>query len=131
MRRLTHWLIASVLLSTVLHAQSPDAELPTMDEAFQQSDDDQAVENPEQPSQLTQEQDLQKRKLEIGMILASGIFLMGMFLVILTLIYGRRTRRQLAAGRGESQPRDELWYLKHRKEVEHSSEQDETQEDSR
>jgi len=53
-----------------------------------------------------------KQKLEIGLILTSVIMIMGIFLVVLTLLYGRRTKRQLAAGRGPSAPRDELWYLK-------------------
>ncbi len=55
---------------------------------------------------------LKQRKLEIGMILTSGIVVLGVFLVVLTLLYGRRTRRQMTAGRGVSAQRDELWYLK-------------------
>ncbi len=52
-----------------------------------------------QSSDLDEEdEDLKKRKLEIGIILTAGIFLVGLFLVAVTLIYGRRTRRQIAAG---------------------------------
>lgn len=54
----------------------------------------------------------QKQKVEIGLILTSVIVIIGVFLVVLTLLYGRRTKRQLAAGRGPSSPRDDLWYLK-------------------
>jgi hypothetical protein len=74
---------------------------------------------------------LKKRKLEIGMILTAGIFLLGMFLVVVTLIYGRRTRRQIAAGRGPSQVRDELWYLKNKSAKSSIGEQDESQEDTK
>jgi len=72
---------------------------------------------------------LQKQKLEIGLILTACILLLGLFLVVSTLIYGRRTRRQLATGRGDSQPRDELWYLKNEKTDE--SQRDESQEDTK
>lgn len=72
---------------------------------------------------------LQKQKLEIGLILTACIFLLGLFLVVSTLIYGRRTRRQLAAGRGDSQLRDELWYLKNERNDE--SDRDESQEETK
>jgi len=63
-------------------------------------------------AQEDQERKLRKQKLEIGLILTSAIVMAGVFLVVLTLLYGRRTKRQLAAGRGPSAPRDDLWYLK-------------------
>jgi hypothetical protein len=63
------------------------------------------------------EQELRKRKLEIGMIFTSIIVVMGVFLVVMILLYGRRTRRQLATGRAASAPRDELWYLKQRRDT--------------
>ncbi|MDC0307562.1 MAG: hypothetical protein P8M30_03755 [Planctomycetaceae bacterium] len=85
-----------------------------------------------QSSDLDEEdEDLKKRKLEIGIILTAGIFLVGLFLVAVTLIYGRRTRRQIAAGRGPSQARDELWYLKHAKSQPAENESDETQEETK
>jgi hypothetical protein len=78
-----------------------------------------------------EDQNLKKRKLEIGIILTAGIFLVGLFLVAVTLIYGRRTRRQIAMGRGPSQARDELWYLKHAKDQPAKNEIDETQEETK
>jgi hypothetical protein len=70
------------------------------------------VDDTEESSGEEQENNRQKRMLEIGLILTSGIVIVGVFLVVLTLLYGRRTKRQLAAGRGPSSPRDDLWYLK-------------------
>jgi hypothetical protein len=69
--------------------------------------------NPNPPRQLTDEQREQKRQLEIGMILVGGILILGIFLLALTLLVSRRVKRTASHGRQPSQPRDELWYLKH------------------
>jgi len=106
---------------------SAQESTPTLSSEQQVTDTEQsASENSD-----AEEKDLQKRKLEIGIILTAGIFLVGLFLVAVTLIYGRRTRRQIAMNRGPSQVRDELWYLKHAKDPSNEDESDETQEDTK
>lgn len=83
-----------------------ETETPTTESAEQQASADD--EN---------EKALRKRKLEIGMIFTGIIVVVGVFLVVMILLYGRRTRRQIAAGRAASAPRDELWYLKQRRDT--------------
>lgn len=94
-------LATSVISSTSLAQQSP-ATSRAMSIA------DAAQDN----SAIDQQDDIKKRKLEIGMILTSGVLILGIFLIAMILLYGRRLRRQLALGREPTQPRDELWYLK-------------------
>ena len=108
----------------LVEAVEPDAE-----QRWKDAEEIAPAENSDDPQSQDEDSFLLKRKLEIGLILTAGIFLLGMFLVITTLAYGRRTRRQLAAGRGDSQPRDELWYLKNERQEDFK--QDESQEETK
>ncbi|MBD3672579.1 MAG: hypothetical protein HUJ26_03540 [Planctomycetaceae bacterium] len=131
MRRLSLFVLGLV---PVLYTPSSYAEDTATEQLVEAVEPDAAeeivpVENSDDPRSQDEESFLLKRKLEIGLILTACIFLLGMFLVITTLAYGRRTRRQLAAGRGDSQPRDELWYFKN--ERQDDSKQDESREETK
>jgi len=132
MRRLMPLLFSATLIafSSQVFAQA-DSEARAVEEQHDQAhvDDGDDESSTEHGDEDGQDSLLQKRKLEIGLILTACIFLLGLFLVVSTLIYGRRTRRQLAAGRGDSQLRDELWYLKNERNDE--SDRDESQEETK
>ncbi len=89
-----------------------DLDRSNADESSRQTSSE-LVSHTESSDSGNSQEEVQKRKLEIGMILVAGILMLGLFLVAVILVYGRRTRRRLALGRGESSPRDDLWYLKH------------------
>lgn len=120
--RSSFWIcLSSVLIATpflFVRADDPPAEAALITPS-QIAAETRASAAAESPADAEDERDrrLKKRKLEIGMIFTGGIIVMGVFLVVVILIYGRRTRRQLAAGRTASAPRDELWYLKQRRDA--------------
>ena len=125
-------LFAVCLTPALLLAQSEtsaDQESVSQTEAVPAPDettDD--VDGAETSAQEEQEKQRKKQKLEIGLILTSAIVILGIFLVVLTLLYGRRTKRQIAAGRGPTPPRDDLWYLKKSRESSSANASDAEQE---
>lgn len=103
-------LLHGCLAPRLILAQS---ETPAEDKPASETD----VANAETSASEDREKRRKKQKVEIGLILTSGIVMLGIFLVTLTLLYGRRTKRQLASGRGPTSPRDDLWYLKKTREA--------------
>lgn len=130
MRRLSPFVLGLLPVLCTPSSYAEDTATEQLVEAVEPDAEEIApAENSDDPQSQDEDSFLLKRKLEIGLILTAGIFLLGMFLVITTLAYGRRTRRQLAAGRGDSQPRDELWYLKNERQEDFK--QDESQEETK
>lgn len=98
--------------TATLRADEPIAEKPTAVE--QPVETASSVEDPDPAEKKAQaaRQEKVKETIEIGFVLLGGIGILGVFLIAFALIYGRRLRRQVQAGRSPSQVRDELWYLK-------------------
>jgi hypothetical protein len=117
------WLVLSRGAAAV--GQEPESPEPT---AGGQADSSPET-GPANPRQQPADRDAaRQRAYSLGVVMIGGILILGVGLVALVLLWGNRMRRIARQPLPKVAPRDELWYLKSKKEPAAESEPEDEEE---